>query len=108
MCKIKNSFKISLHCIHSSLKQIWERLCRRIAGEYLWSNQNTDYISHAYYWGTISSTNLPSSCLVVISFLFQNDTSVCSVKHTGKKKKSYQKHTTISVSVSYVKNCTRD
>lgn len=35
--------------------QVWESLCRRIAGEYLWRNQNTDYISHAY-WGTISST----------------------------------------------------
>lgn len=84
-----------------------EFICRRIAGEYLWRNQNTDYISHAYYWGTVSSTNLPSACLVVISFLSHNDTSAWSVKHTGKKKrkkkkpskrKRKKKHATISAS----------
>lgn len=51
MWKIKNSLRFLSSCIHSFPKQVRESLCRRIAGEYLWRNQNTDYISHAYYWG---------------------------------------------------------
>lgn len=69
-----------------------EFICRRIAGEYLLRTQNTDYISHAYYWGAVfSSTNLPSACLVNTSLLSHNGTTAWSVKQNFEKQKKTKK-----------------
>lgn len=73
MWEIKTVLRFLSSCIHS-----FPNTCGRVYAGALLVNtfggiKTQNYTSHANYWGTVSSTILPSACLVIISFLSQND-----------------------------------
>lgn len=99
--KIKTELRYLSACIHSFPNKYGRVYAGALLVNTFGGIKTQISFQHAYYWGTISSTNLPSSCLVVIVILIsQNDTRVRSVKRTSNIyiKKSFQKnHINVSV-----------
>lgn len=96
--KIKTVLRSISSCIHSFPNTYGRVYAGALLVNTFGGIKNTHYISHAYYWGTTSSTYLTSSCLVVTSSLSQNDTRVRSATQTGENEAIKKTHNHINAS----------